>query len=90
VMSGLSTETLSWMHDVFKLAGWVLGAVADVALASDYFVNRELDRRKAEETKELKKQVATSQQATERAESETRALGSAWPHGISKRRSGQR
>lgn len=62
VIGGLSTETLSWLNDAFKMAGWILGGMAVLALASEWITSRELERRRAADAAVLRHQVSTSQE----------------------------
>jgi hypothetical protein len=61
-MGGLSTETLSWLNDILKVAGWVLGSIAVLAFASEWITGRELERRRAGDAAVLRHQVAASQE----------------------------
>ena len=62
MMGGLSTETLSWLNDAFKMAGWVLGSIAVLALASEWITGRELERRRAADAAVLRQQVSASRE----------------------------
>ncbi len=56
-----SAEMLTWLNDSLKFAGWVLAILAGLSLAGQWFTGRELERRRASETKALRTQVETSQ-----------------------------
>jgi len=73
-LSGISTDLLSTLNDFFKMSGWILAALAALALASEWTTGRELDRRRVADAARLRQQVQSSEKAAARAQEEARAL----------------
>lgn len=61
MLSAIPTDTLARLNDLFKMAGWILAAMAAVALALEWVTGRELEKHRARDSAALREQLAIAQ-----------------------------